>query len=87
MDPVSLDQLIRDPRALDSSRTYNDPDEILHLQWLLAESFRRFDFDLRRARGVAGPDQLLLSGSDEAPRAYRKVIEDYYRALARAEKK
>jgi hypothetical protein len=34
-----------------------------------------------------GGGQFFLSGSDAAPREYRKLIEEYYRQLAREKKK
>jgi len=78
-----LDRLIRDLRTLDSDRLVNDPEEIARLQGQLVEGFRRFEFQLRRTLGEVGANELLLSGSDEAPAEYRKLIEEYYRSLAR----
>ena len=43
--------------------------------------------DLRRQLGAAGAEQLFLSGTDEAPAPYRKLIEEYYRQLAKEKKK
>jgi len=40
-----------------------------------------------RALGDAAADQLLLTGADQAPAEYRKLIEEYYRALARSKKR
>jgi hypothetical protein len=87
VDVNELDQLIRDLRALDRERLYTDLDEITRLQSQLVEGFRRFEFDLRRELGAAGAEQLFLSGSDAAPPEYRKLIEEYYRALAREKRK
>ncbi len=87
VEASDLDQLIRDLRALDDSRVYTDFDEISRLQSALVEGFRRFEFNLRRELGGGEADPLFLSNSDEAPREYRKLIEDYYRALAREKKK
>jgi hypothetical protein len=87
VDARELDALINNMRALDSGRVYTDVDEAARLQTQLAEGFRRFEFDLRRKLGVAGADQLLLGGSDDTPAAYKKLVEDYYRALAKDRKK
>jgi hypothetical protein len=87
VDPGELDALINNMRALDSARVYTDFDEAARLQTQLAEGFRRFEFDLRRKLGAAGADQLLLGGSDDTPAAYKKLVEDYYRALAKERKK
>jgi hypothetical protein len=87
IDARELDGLINSMRALDSARVYTDFDEATRLQGQLVEGFRRFEFDLRRKLGAAGADQLLLGGSDDAPAAYKKLVEDYYRALAKDRKK
>ncbi len=82
-----LDALISTLAALDSARVYTDADEITRLRDQLAQTTQRFQFNLRRELGTADVEQLLLSGSDAAPEAYRKQIEEYYRALAREKKK
>jgi hypothetical protein len=83
VDPRELDALISNMRALDNARAYTDLDEAARLQTQVAEGFRRFEFDLRRKLGAAGADQMLLGGSDDTPAAYKKLVEDYYRALAK----
>jgi hypothetical protein len=87
IDARELEVLINNMRALDSARVYTDFDEATRLQGQLVEGFRRFEFDLRRKLGAAGADQLLRGGSDDAPAAYKKLVEDYYRALAKDRKK
>jgi hypothetical protein len=87
VDVKDLDALISTLAALDSARVYTDADEITRLRDQLAQTMQRFQFNLRRELGAADVEQLLLSGSDAAPEAYRKQIEEYYRALAREKKK
>jgi hypothetical protein len=87
VDAGELDALIGNMRALDSARVYTDLDEAARLQSQVAEGFKRFEFDLRRKLGAAGADQLLLGGSDDAPAAYKKLVEEYYRTLARDRKR
>jgi hypothetical protein len=87
VDVADLDRLIRDLRALDRGQIPANPKGLAELQASLIEGFRRFEFGLRRELGAAGEDRLTLSGSDEAPAQYRKLIEEYYRALARERKK
>jgi len=87
VDAGELDALINNMRALDSARVYTDVDEAARLQTQVAEGFRRFEFDLRRKLGAAGADQMLLGGSDDTPAAYKTLVEDYYRALAKERKK
>jgi hypothetical protein len=87
IDVKDLEAVISTLAALDSARVYTDADEITRLRDQLAQSMQRFQFNLRRELGAADAEQLLLSGSDAAPEAYRKQIEEYYRALAREKKK
>jgi hypothetical protein len=87
IDVKDLDAVISTLAALDSARVYTDADEITRLRDQLAQTMERFQFNLRRELGAADAEQLLLSGSDAAPEAYRKQIEEYYRALARERKK
>jgi hypothetical protein len=87
VDAGELDALINNMRALDTARVYTDVDEAARLQTQVAEGLRRFEFDLRRRLGAAGADQMLLGGSDDTPAAYKKLVEDYYRALAKERKK
>ena len=72
-----LDALISTLAALDSARVYTDADEVTRLRDQLAQTMQRFQFNLRRELGAADVEQLLLSGSDAAPEAYRKQIEEY----------
>ena len=87
LDVKDLDAVISTLAALDSARVYTDADEITRLRDQLGQTMQRFQFNLRRELGAADAEQLLLSGSDAAPEAYRKQIEEYYRALAREKKK
>ena len=87
VEATDLDALIANLRALGAIGASSNPEELARLQTQLVEGFRRFEFELRRKLGVAGADQLFLTGADEVPPDYRKLVEDYYRALARAKKK
>jgi hypothetical protein len=87
VDVTDLDAVISTLAALDSARVYTDADEITRLRGQVAQTLQRFQFNLRRELGAVDADQLLLSGSDAAPEAYRKQIEEYFRALARDRKK
>jgi hypothetical protein len=87
IDVKDLDAVIAALAALDNGRVYADANEITRLRDQLGQTMQRFQFNLRRELGAADVEQLLLSGSDAAPEAYRKQIEEYYRALAREKKK
>ena len=85
VNPRELDALIRDLRALDFDRPYDDPAALARLQAQLVEGFRRLEFDLRRRLDEGG--QVLLSPADDVPPEYRALVEEYYRALARERKR
>jgi hypothetical protein len=82
-----LDAIVRDMAALEAARIPTDVPGIAQLQGQLVQGLRRFEFNLRRKLGASTAEQLFLSGSDDAPAEYRKLIEDYYRALAKERKR
>jgi len=43
---------------------------------------KRFEFGLRR-QVETDTSTIVLSGSDEVPDEFRKLVEQYYRSLAR----
>ncbi len=43
---------------------------------------KRFEYLLRRQ--AEGRAQVLLSGSDDVPEQFRKLVDQYYRALSKA---
>jgi len=43
---------------------------------------KRFEFGLRR-RAEGGNAQPVLSGSDEVPEQFRKLVEQYYKSLSK----
>ncbi len=83
LDTGDLDALIGRMRSFEGDRLPADADEVTRLQAQLVDGARRFEFELRRRLGAATADQLLQAGPDGAPAAYRKAVEEYYRALAR----
>jgi hypothetical protein len=87
VDVKDLDAVIGALAALDSTRVYADSAEIERLQRTLADTLQKFQFSLRRDLGAADAEQLLLTGPESAPEAYRKQIEEYYRSLGRNRKK
>jgi len=70
-------------RALDRARTYNDPEEIRRLEDAVIEGLKEFEFILRRQLLGVEDGALTLSGSDDVPEGYRKMVEEYYRDLSR----
>ena len=82
IDPRELDEILRALRQLDDPRVYQNVSELQRLQSTIAEGLKRFEFGLRR-RVDADENSIVLSGSDEVPEEFRKLVQEYYRSLAR----
>jgi predicted transcriptional regulator len=83
IDPRELDEVLRNLRRLDDDGVYQDVSELTRLQSEAAEAMKRFEYGLRRQ--VEGQDaQVVLSGADEVPESFRKMVEQYYRSLSKA---
>jgi hypothetical protein len=86
VNPKDLDEVIRDLRQFGDDRGYADVKGLEKLQAAALERLQQFEFSLRKK---ADPNQesLALSGSDEVPSGFRSAIEEYYRQLAKNNKK
>jgi hypothetical protein len=83
IDPRELDEIVRALRQLEDERTYQNVQELARLQSFVAESLKRFEFGLRR-KVDADKNAIALTGSDEVPEEFRKLVEQYYRSLAKS---
>jgi hypothetical protein len=43
---------------------------------------KRFEFNLRRQAEMKG-SEVFLSGADDVPEQYRKLVEQYYKSLSK----
>ncbi len=82
IDPRELDEILRALRQLDDPRVYQNVNELTRLQTQVAEGLKRFEFGLRR-RVDADGNTVVLSGTEEMPEEFRKLVEQYFRSLAR----
>ena len=82
MDPKTLDEVLRGLRVLEADEIYRKPADLAQLQASVADSMKRFEYELRR-RIDGNANDVFLSNTDEVPEAYRKLVEQYYRALAK----
>ena len=82
IDVDELDEILRALRQLDDPRVYQDVAELQRLQSMVAEGLKRLEFSLRR-QAEADTNTIVLSGSDEVPEEFRKLVQEYYRSLAR----
>ena len=83
VDSKALDEILRGLRALEDDRVYQDVSELQRLQQSVAENLKRFEFNLRRQAELKG-NEVFLSGADDVPEEFRKLVEQYYKSLSRA---
>jgi hypothetical protein len=82
IDPRELDEILRALRQLDDPRVYQNVSELQRLQSTVAEGLKRFEFGLRR-QVDANENAVVLSGTDEVPEDFRKLVEQYFRSLSK----
>jgi len=82
VDTRQLDEVLRGLRSLQDEGVYKDAAELLRLQSAVTENMKRFEFGLRRRAEAAGA-QPVLSGTDEVPEQFRKLVEEYYKSLSK----
>ena len=82
LDPRELDKILGAFRQLDDPRVYENASELQRLQSVITEGLKRFEFGLRGRVEPAG-NALVLSGSDEVPENFRKLVEQYFKSLSR----
>ena len=71
-------------RRLNREDVYLDLAELNRLQSQIAEGMKQLEFSLRREVEGEGQDRVFVSGSNDVPTGYERVVEEYYRALARS---
>jgi hypothetical protein len=86
LDTRQLDDILKGLRALEDDRVYQDVEELARLQSAVSENMKRFEFALRR-RAESAAGQPVLSGADEVPEKFRRLVEEYYKSLSKAERK
>jgi hypothetical protein len=82
-DTEDLDRALEALDRLRDVQTYQDLPQVALLRETLRESLGRLEFTLRRQveGDVAG--RAALRGSDDVPPGFRRLVEEYYRSLAR----
>lgn len=83
VNPADLDEVLLQMRQLDDDRVYKDAKELERLQTQVAEGLKRFEFGLRRKVEDTVVDQPSLVATDEVPRGFRDLVDEYYRSLSR----
>jgi hypothetical protein len=81
--PYDLSDVVRGLRRGDSDAAFNEPRGLERLVGSVVGGLKTAEFALRRE--VEGPDRekLFLSGSQDVPAGWQRLVEEYYRSLAR----
>ncbi len=79
----NLSQVINSLKRLRDGRDYGDPEEVARLR-AAVDLLHQMELGLSRELGrLAGKGQFLHPGEGEVPRGFEKLVEEYYKALAR----
>ena len=81
--PYDLSDVVRGLRRGDSEQAFQEPRGLERLVAAAVEDVKAAEFALRRE--IEGPDRekLFLSGSQDVPAGWQRLVEEYYRSLAR----
>jgi hypothetical protein len=82
IDAKELDEIIKGLRKLDDEGLYANPETLAALEQSVTDNIKRFEYTLRR-RLDGNASQVFLSGTDDVPEQYRKLVEQYYRSLSK----
>jgi hypothetical protein len=82
VDVRDLDRIVGRMRDLRAPVTAGQPQAIAALDRDVVQGVKAFEFALRRQLAQAGNDRPFLTGADEVPEQYRKLVEEYYKRLS-----
>jgi uncharacterized protein DUF4175 len=82
VDPKELEQILAALRRLEDERVYKDAKELQSLQTFATEGLKRLEFGLRRQVDSAD-EAVVLTGSEEVPDQFKKMVQEYYRSLGK----
>ena len=81
-----VDQIIRQLEGLRSDKLYNDPAGIARLQQAI-DYLRQVELSLGGALARAlQSNKYYYTDDSDVPAAYKKLVEEYYKALAKGKK-
>ena len=82
VDVSDLGDVLRRMRALENHREIGEPRSLAELKEAIIPGLKEFEFKLRKEVGGIRED-VFLTGSGEVPEEYRKLVEEYYKNLAK----
>ena len=77
-----IDHVLGELQALEERAGNIDPTELARLQAEAIARLKAMEFALRNDLEPDRDNQLVLSGTDDVPTRYRRLVEVYYRALS-----
>jgi negative regulator of replication initiation len=81
-DLTPVDDVVKALQALGNEKNLQNPKGVQELFETAVQKYKALEFEIRK-RVDTSSDQLLLSGSEEVPPAFKKLIEEYSKALAK----
>ena len=84
LNDQQLGDVIAALRQLDREDVYLDLAELAQLQSQIVEGLKQLEFGLRRELEGEDQDRVFISGSDDVPRGFEDLVDEYYRALSRS---
>jgi hypothetical protein len=81
-DLVPVDDILKALRDLGSDQGLRNPKGLQELYTAALDKFKALDFAIRKRLDTSS-EQLYLSGSEDVPEAFRTLIQEYYRQLAK----
>ncbi len=83
-DSQHLDRVIEDLRRMGQFSRYDDPDLLARLKGSI-DRLHQLELDLNRELSrLTQKEKYFYAEDSEAPSSYRKLVEDYYKALAKS---
>jgi len=81
-DLTPVDDVVKALQALGNEKNLQNPAGVNELYQTAVDRFKSLEFEIRK-RVDTSNGQLLLSGSEDVPPAFRSLIEEYYRTLSK----
>jgi hypothetical protein len=81
-DLQSVDEVVKALRAMDSDKLGENPLGLQQLYATALDKMKKLEYDLRKRTDTAN-DQLYISGSEDIPKLWESIIQQYYRNLSK----
>jgi hypothetical protein len=81
-DLQSVDEVVKALRAMDSDKLGADPLGLQQLYGTALDKMKKLEYDLRKRTDTAN-DELYISGSEDIPKLWESIIQQYYRNLSK----